>query len=245
MTFLGEDHSVVGLVVRLLVAGTATTTLAVLSGCGGSSESSSNNVAGRARHSSAAASTRSHPFSSSVARPRVTGAPRSTSGRSRSPSAPQQRGHVSPLVPRVETAAITKLVESYHASVHADDGEKACGLLTAEAKQSITLGTHKSCGEILSRMCNRTKQEKLTSPSVRVTNVQQGSPGTPSSTAPSENTVSFSVKTSLGVDIQIQDTFQREHGAWRLDSNGSTSYATGGVRQSSLASIRNITSYCV
>ncbi|HEY7892015.1 MAG TPA: hypothetical protein VIC05_07380 [Solirubrobacteraceae bacterium] len=129
--------------------------------------------------------------------------------------------------------------------MHADDGEKACGLLTAEAKQSITLGTHKSCGEILSRMCNRTKQEKLTSPSVRVTNVQQGSPGTPSSTAPSENTVSFSVKTSLGVDIQIQDTFQREHGAWRLDSNGSTSYATGGVRQSSLASIRNITSYCV
>jgi hypothetical protein len=146
---------------------------------------------------------------------------------------------------KADTEAVRKLVEAYNAAVSADNGAKGCELLTAKEQQSLTTGsTQKSCAEVLTSMCKQSSQEKFVSPTVQVSSVIRSRkfPGAHTTEGPS---VTFDVRTAVGVTIQAQDTIEHERGAWKLDSSGARSWTTAGLSESSRSKIRNLADACL
>lgn len=144
-----------------------------------------------------------------------------------------------------DTEAVRKLVETYNAAVAADNGTKGCELLTAKERQSLTEGVgQKSCAEFVTSACKQVAKEKFVSPKVKVISVIQSRKfaGPHPDEGPS---VSFSVSTAAGVTIQAQDQLEREHGVWRLDSNGGRSWTTAGVSASSRSKIIGLAGVCL
>lgn len=212
-----------------------------LTACGGSTSSSTSNSASSPVASTATARTpaneRGLPAKSSP----------SAHASRRSGTSPSIESSLPVSVPasRADTEAVTKLVETYNAAVASDNGAKGCELLSTKERQSLTEGTsRKTCAEFITSTCRRAAGEKFVSPTVKLISVirSRKSPGTHTDEGPS---VSFSVSTAAGVTIRAQDQLEREHGVWRLDSNGGRSWATAGVSQSSRSKIIGLAGVCL
>ena len=121
------------------------------------------------------------------------------------------------------------------------DGAKGCELMTAQEQKFITAGTvHDRCGQVLTRMCKRASQEKLLSSDVKIKSVERAQSGGGIAQGP---TVKFSIGATGGSKVEIEDTFEHDHGGWKLDSNGSTS--TVGGSTGSQTKIRGLVNACL
>lgn len=147
---------------------------------------------------------------------------------------------------KADTQAVTKLVESYNAAVAADNGTKGCELMSAKEQKQLMMSTgQKTCAEVLTSECKQPSQEKFVSPAVKVTSVTLSSKYPDIRSAPQGPTVVFSVSTAAGVAVQSNDTLEREHGVWRLNSSGGKSWTLSGVSESSRAKLSQLAAVCM